>query len=63
MKGMEVPPRLIKVVWGIIIGALSVLLVVGGGLKALQTASILTSLPFIIIFFLIMYYIVSKPSY
>jgi choline/carnitine/betaine transport len=63
MKGMEVPPRLIKVVWGIIIGALSVLLVVVGGLKALQTASILTSLPFIIIFFLIMYYIVSKPSY
>ncbi|MCG8616779.1 MAG: BCCT family transporter, partial [Desulfobacterales bacterium] len=35
-----------RLVWGFFIGAISVLLLISGGLKAVQTASIVAALPF-----------------
>ena len=53
--GVENPKRKHKLVWGILIGAISVSLTVAGGLTSLQTASVVTGLPFSIILFLMIF--------
>ena len=41
-----------KVIWGLLIGAISVAMTIAGGLTSLQTASVVTGLPFSIILLL-----------
>src|SRR5699024_5363956 len=41
-----------KIVWGILIGAISVAMTIAGGLTSLQTASVVTGLPFSLILLL-----------
>ncbi|MBM3117058.1 BCCT family transporter [Jeongeupia naejangsanensis] len=48
-KGRQDPPAWIKIVWGFVIGAMAVVLLFSGGLKALQTLSIVSALPFALI--------------
>jgi choline/glycine/proline betaine transport protein len=44
--GNEHPPARLRVFWGVAIGAVAAVLLFAGGLKALQTASIVAALPF-----------------
>jgi choline/glycine/proline betaine transport protein len=44
--GDEHPPAKYRVFWGFAIGAVAAVLLYAGGLKALQTASIVAALPF-----------------
>ncbi|MGX0589174.1 glycine betaine transporter [Staphylococcus epidermidis] len=44
-----------KVLWGLLIGAISVAMTIAGGLKSLQTASVITGLPFSIILLLMIF--------
>ncbi|MGV3244486.1 BCCT family transporter [Staphylococcus sp. 11261D007BR] len=53
--GVENPSKKHKMVWGILIGAISVALTVAGGLTSLQTASVVTGLPFSIILLLMIF--------
>ncbi|WP_372683505.1 BCCT family transporter [Desulfosarcina sp.] len=48
-KGELEPKAGMKIVWGIVLGALSIILLQSGGLKALQTASIVCALPFTVV--------------
>lgn len=45
-KGDEHPPQLYRVVWGLGLGATAGVLLIAGGLEALQTAAIAAALPF-----------------
>ena len=47
----EEPPMLLRVVWAISLGINAVVLLAGGGLGALQTAVIVTGVPFAILIF------------
>ena len=47
--GEEHPPARYRVFWGLAIGAVAAVLLYAGGLKALQTASIVAALPFSVI--------------
>ncbi|MGV3042878.1 BCCT family transporter [Staphylococcus rostri] len=53
--GVENPKRKHKLVWGLLIGGISVALTVAGGLTSLQTASVVTGLPFSIILLLMIF--------
>ncbi|OMH32209.1 choline transporter [Motiliproteus sp. MSK22-1] len=53
--GEEHPPARLRVFWGIAVGAVAGVLLYAGGLKALQTASIVAALPFSIIVILATY--------
>lgn len=53
-KGSLNPPLLVKVIWGVLITAFAVVLLLAGGLDALQTASLISALPFTIILILLM---------
>jgi choline/glycine/proline betaine transport protein len=44
--GDEHPPARYRIFWGLAIGAVAAVLLLAGGLKALQTASIVAALPF-----------------
>lgn len=44
-----------KIVWGILIGAISVAMTIAGGLTSLQTASVVTGLPFSLILLLMIF--------
>jgi len=48
----RVPGSLI-VYWGVVLGGLALVLVVSGGLKALQTASIVGALPFVVVIYFV----------
>jgi glycine betaine transporter len=48
-KGMLNPPYSINFIWGIVQSAAAAILALEGGLKALQTASIIVAFPFVII--------------
>lgn len=52
-KGSLNPALLIKIIWGVLITAIAVVLLISGGLDALQTASLISALPFTIILILI----------
>lgn len=52
-KGSINPSLFVKIVWGVLITAIAVVLLLAGGLDALQTASLITALPFTIILVII----------
>src|SRR5690606_38886263 len=47
--GNEEPPMLHRVIWGVSEGVVAAILLLAGGLSALQTASIAAALPFSIV--------------
>ena len=47
--GSEHPPLLAKLVWGVLISAIAGALLFAGGLQALQTASLVAALPFVVL--------------
>lgn len=55
LVGNEHPPARYRVFWGMAIGAVAAVLLFAGGLKALQTASIIAALPFSIVLILAIY--------
>lgn len=48
------PPKFAKMVWGVLIAAIAAVLLYAGGLEALQTASLISALPFTVILLLLM---------
>lgn len=50
--GNEHPPKRFRIFWGSMIGAVAAVLLVAGGLKALQTANMVTALPISILLIL-----------
>lgn len=52
-KGSLNPALVVKVIWGVLITAIAVVLLLVGGLDALQTASLVSALPFTIILLII----------
>ncbi|WP_188207905.1 BCCT family transporter [Alkalibacillus aidingensis] len=54
-KGNMNPPIALRITWGLIEGAFAAVLLMAGGLAALQTASVVGGFPFMIIMFLMMY--------
>ncbi|WP_099159966.1 BCCT family transporter [Virgibacillus ndiopensis] len=52
-KGSLNPALFVKIVWGVLITAIAVVLLLAGGLDALQTASLISALPFTVILLLI----------
>lgn len=53
-KGSLNPSLFVKIVWGVLITAIAVVLLLAGGLDALQTASLISALPFTIILFIML---------
>jgi glycine betaine transporter len=53
--GSLTPSTLVKIIWGVLMAAIAAVLLMAGGLGALQTASLISALPFTVIIFLIMY--------
>lgn len=53
--GSQNPPRYIRIFWGVTEGVVASVLLIAGGLVALQTASIAAALPFSIVIILMMY--------
>ncbi|WP_110706943.1 BCCT family transporter [Salinicola sp. CR57] len=51
-RGEAHPPQLQRVFWGLFLGATSAVLLVAGGLQALQTAAIASALPFSVVLLL-----------
>ncbi|WP_210367705.1 BCCT family transporter [Bacillus sp. REN3] len=49
------PPRFAKIVWGSLMAAISAVLLYAGGLEALQTASLISALPFTVLLLLLMF--------
>jgi choline-glycine betaine transporter len=47
------PSTMVKVIWGVLMAAITAVLIVSSGLRGLQTASLVTALPFTIILILI----------
>lgn len=56
--GKEEPPVSYRIFWGMSEGVVAAVLLIAGGLKALQTASLAAGLPFAFIIFLMMYSLV-----
>ncbi|WP_258871676.1 BCCT family transporter, partial [Halobacillus trueperi] len=54
-NGSLTPALAIKVIWGILMAAIAGVLLVAGGLDALQTASLVSALPFTVIIILFVY--------
>src|SRR5690625_2614006 len=52
-KGSLFPPLIVKVVWGALMGAIAGVLLYAGGLEALQTASLVSALPFTVLLILL----------
>ncbi|MEC5424995.1 BCCT family transporter [Virgibacillus sp. C22-A2] len=52
-RGSLNPALVVKLVWGILITAIAVVLLLAGGLDALQTASLISALPFTVILLVI----------
>ncbi|MFD1849453.1 BCCT family transporter [Oceanobacillus bengalensis] len=48
-KGSINPAMITKIIWGVLITAISVVLLLAGGLEALQTAALISALPFAVI--------------
>ncbi|CDQ39134.1 MULTISPECIES: BCCT family transporter [Virgibacillus] len=53
-RGSLNPALLTKIVWGVLITAIAVVLLLAGGLEALQTASLISALPFTVILLIMM---------
>jgi glycine betaine transporter len=54
-RGNPNPPLSLRLIWGILEGAIAAVLLFSGGLKPLQTASVVGGFPFMIIMFLMIY--------
>lgn len=54
-KGNPLPPTGLRITWGVIEGLFAIVLLLAGGLSALQTASIIGGFPFMIIMLLMAY--------
>ena len=50
--GDKNPPQRFRIIWGLGLGAVSAVLLMAGGLKALQTAAIAAALPFSVVLML-----------
>ena len=48
-KGNPNPPNLIKIIWGVLVSGIAMSLLLAGGLKAVQTATIVFALPFAVV--------------
>jgi glycine betaine transporter len=46
------PPNRVKIMWGVLVSAISISLLLAGGLKAMQTATIVFALPFSVVLLL-----------
>ncbi len=53
-NGSLVPPTISKFIWGILMSAIAAVLLASGGLSSLQTASLVSALPFTILLLLMM---------
>ncbi len=53
-NGSLVPPLIGKFIWGILIAAIAAVLLASGGLSSLQTASLVSALPFTVLLLLMM---------
>src|SRR5699024_6921128 len=51
----ENPPLRMKVLWGVLLGVLTIALIIAGGLTSLQAASLLAGLPFAIVLILMIF--------
>lgn len=58
--GNENPPTSYRIFWGLSEGAVAAVLLLTGGLKALQTASLAAGLPFAFIIFMMMYALIKS---
>lgn len=54
-KGSLLPPMAVKMVWGVLMAAISVVLLYAGGLEALQSASLVSALPFTVLLLLLIF--------
>lgn len=54
-KGSLNPSIITKIIWGVLITSIAVVLLIAGGLEALQTASLTSALPFTVIIFILMF--------
>jgi choline/carnitine/betaine transport len=52
-RGSLHPSRLLVVMWGVLVGSVALVLLLAGGLKALQQATILVALPFVAVLLLL----------
>ncbi|GGA77023.1 glycine/betaine ABC transporter permease [Ornithinibacillus halotolerans] len=52
-KGSLNPELVVKIIWGVLITAIALVLLLAGGLDALQTASLISALPFTLILIII----------
>ena len=57
-RGSLEPGNKVKVMWGVIQGGIAIILLVSGGLMALQTASIVAAFPFMLVMILMAYSLV-----
>jgi len=46
------PPNRVKIMWGVLVSAIAISLLLAGGLKAMQTATIVFALPFLVVLLL-----------
>lgn len=49
------PPTFLKIVWGVLMSAIAAVLLYAGGLEALQTASLISALPFTVLLLLMVW--------
>nr|WSX49017.1 BCCT family transporter [Streptomyces sp. NBC_00974] len=59
-RGSLNPPTWLVVTWGVLMAAVAAVLLVAGGLKSLQTATILVALPFVIVMLLLCWALVKE---
>ncbi|NRQ31503.1 BCCT family transporter [Nonomuraea sp. NN258] len=52
-RGSLHPARPLVVMWGVLVGAVALVLLLAGGLKALQQATVLVALPFVVVMLLL----------
>lgn len=49
------PPLAVRIVWGVLLGGIAAVLLIASGLEGLQTASLISALPFTVILILMVY--------
>jgi len=54
-NGSLLPPLVVKMVWGFLMSAISIVLLYAGGLEALQSASLVSALPFTLLLLLLVF--------
>ncbi|MFD9356216.1 BCCT family transporter [Streptomyces sp. NPDC060031] len=59
-RGSLHPPTWLVVTWGVLMAAVAAVLLVAGGLKSLQTATILVALPFVLVMLLLCWALVKE---